>query len=174
MPIRFKYAGVSFTADTPEEAARTMALLNEQSRQRQQARIQSMLKEGRTEEVHDYLVEGPDDPWTAELFLAFIDRIGKTQQDVLALLVSCRHATDEELRACIKVPGNQALAGVLSGISKQAAALGIHARDIFSFENFRSAGKRHSNYKVANKFAEIAAKMNWPGPHQFPHVPLKK
>ena len=113
-----------------------MALLNEQSRQRQQARIQSMLKEGRTEEVHDYLVEGPDYPWTAELFLAFIDRIGKTQQDVLALLVSCL-TTDEELRACIKVPGNQALAGVLSGISKQAAALGIHARDIFSFENFQ-------------------------------------
>jgi hypothetical protein len=178
MAIKFKYAGVSFTADTPEEAARTMALLSEQNaeaaRQKQQARIQAMLKEGRTEEVHDHLTEGPGTPWTPQLFLGFIDHIGKTQRDLLALLVSSRHVTDEELRACIKVPGNQALAGVLSGISKQAAALGINARDIFSFENLRNAGKRRSNYRVANKFAEIASQMNWPGPHQFPHVPLKK
>jgi hypothetical protein len=178
MPIRFKYGGVSFTADTPEEAARTMALLSEQdakaARQKQQARIQAALKDGRTEEAHEQLREGPGTPWTAQLFLAFLDRIGKTQRDVLALLVYFRHATDAELRACIKVPNNQALAGVLSGISKQAAALGIHARDIFSFENLRNAGKRRSNYKVANKFAEIAAKMNWPGPNQFPHIPHKK
>src|ERR1700678_2807219 len=178
MPIRFKYGGVSFTADTPEEAARTMVLLTQKdakaARKKQQARIQAMLKDGRTEEAHEHLREGPGTPWTQELFVAFIDRIGKTQQDVLALLVSFRHATDDELRACTHVPNNQALAGVLSGISKQAAALGIHARDIFSFENLRNAGKRRSNYKVANKFAEIAAKMNWPGPHQFPHTPRKK
>jgi len=173
MAIRFKYAGISFVADTPQEAAQTMALLKERdaeaARQKQQARIEGMLKDGRMEELHDHLIEGPGTPWTPELFLSFIDRLGKTQRDLLALLVSFRHVTDEELRACIKVSGNQALAGALSGISKQAAALGISARDIFSFENLRNAGKRRSNYKIANKFAEIASQMNWPGPHEFPN-----
>lgn len=167
MAIKFKYGGIAFTADTPEEAARTMALLKEQAAAERQARIQAMLKDGRMEELHQHLLEGPGTPWTPNVFLGFIDRIGKTQQEVLKLLVSFRHVTDEELRACIKVPGNQALAGVLSGISKQAAALGIPARDIFSFENLRNAGKRRSTYKVAPKFAEIASQMNWPGP-DFP------
>jgi hypothetical protein len=172
MAIQFKYGGISFTADTPEEAAQTMTLLKgkdaEAARQKQQARIQAMLKEGRMEEVHEHLVEGPGTPWTPELFLGFIDRLGKTQRDALALLVSFRHVTDADLRASIRVSGNQALAGVLSGISKQAAALGIPARDIFSFENLRNAGKRRSNYKVANKFSEIASQMNWPGPSVSP------
>src|ERR1700733_10984011 len=124
MAIKFKYGGVAFTADTPEEAAQTMTLLKERdaqdTQQKRQARIQLMLKEGRTEELHQHLVEGPGTPWTPELFLSFIDRLGKTQQDALALLVSFRHVTDAELRASINVSGNQALAGVLSGISKQA------------------------------------------------------
>jgi hypothetical protein len=174
MSIRFKYGGVHFTADTPEEAAKTMALLKERdeetARQRRQARIQEMLKEGRTDELQEILKEGPGAPWTPELFFSFIDRLGKTQREALALLVSFRHVTDEEFRASIKVSGNQALAGVLSGISKQAAALGIHARDVFSFENLRNAGKRRSNYKIAPKFFEIAEKANWPGPEDFPHT----
>jgi hypothetical protein len=173
MAIRFKYGGVLFTADTPEEAAKTMALLRERdadtARQKRQDRIQAMLKEGRMEEVHEYLTEGTGTTWTPELFVSFLDRLGKTQKDALALLVSFRHVTDDEMRASLKVSGNQALAGVLSGISKQAAALGISARDIFSFENLRNAGKRRSNYKVANKFFEVATQMNWPGPPQFPH-----
>jgi hypothetical protein len=172
MAIRFKYGGISFVADTPQEAAQTMALLKERdaetARQNRQERIQAMVKEGRMEELHDHLTEGPGTPWTQDIFLSFIDRLGKAQRYALALLVSFRHVTDEELRACINVTGNQALAGALSGISKQAAALGIDARDIFSFENLRNAGKRRSNYKVAPKFAEIASRMNWPGPELLP------
>ena len=171
LAIKFKYGGVLFTADTPEEAAQTMALLRERdeksARQEREARIQAMLKEGRMEEVHEFLTKGTG-TWTPKLFFEFIDRLGKTQREVLSLLVSFRHATDEELRACVNVPNNQALAGVLSGISKQAATLDIDARDIFSFENLRNAGKRRSNYKVANKFAEIAARVNWPGPQLPP------
>ncbi len=103
-------------------------------------------------------------PWTPDAFISFIDRLGNPQRTALSLLVTRRRVTDAELRKAVHVTGNQALAGVLSGISKQAAALGIPARDIFSFENLRSAGKRRSTYTVADKFAEIASKMNWPGP----------
>jgi hypothetical protein len=76
--------------------------------------------------------------------------------------VTRRRVTDEELRRALNVSGNQALAGVLSGISKQAAALNIPARAIFGFENLRNAGKRRSTYTVADKFLQIATDMNWP------------
>lgn len=172
MQIKFKYRGIPFTFDTPEAAAKTLALLEAQdaeaARQKHQARIQSMLNQGQTEELHQYLREGPETPWTPETFTSFIDRLGKAQRQALALLVNFHHVTDDEFRACLKVSGNQALAGVLSGISKQAAALNISARDIFSFENFRNAGKRRSTYTASDKFLQIASQMNWPGPEFLP------
>ena len=101
-------------------------------------------------------------PWTPDKFVRFIDRLGTPQQTALAALVRRHHVTDEELRKVVKVSDNQALAGVLSGISKQAAALDVPARAIFSFENFRNAGKRRSTYSVSDKFSKIAADMHWP------------
>jgi hypothetical protein len=164
MPIRFKRGGISFTADTPEEAAQMLALLDQKDAEKHQARIKDMLNEGGTQELHRYLKEGPGNPWTPSLLWRFIDRLGKSQLDVLKLLVRFRHVTDEEFRACLKVAGNQALAGTLAGISKHAAALGIPARNVYSFENFRNAGKRRSTYTVADTFSRIATENNWPGP----------
>jgi hypothetical protein len=172
MTIRFRYGGITYTADTPQEAAETTALLKKgearTAHEQRASRMHLAAKEGRMEDLHDILTESPL-TWTPSLFTRFIERLGKAQQYVLALLVVARHATDEELRACVNVPGNQALAGILSGISKQAAALDIPARDIFSFENHRKDGKRWSNYRVASKFADIASQVHWPGPDQFPH-----
>ncbi len=169
MAIKFKFGGITFTADTPDEVAQTLASLRKQEADKHQARIQAMLKEGQTKELHEYLKEGQASPWTPELFMSFIDRLGKTQREALGLLVSFNHVSDEELRACIKVTGNQALGGILSGISKQAAALGIEARQVFSFENFRNADRRRSTYTVARGFRDIAARQNWPNPEQYPY-----
>jgi hypothetical protein len=174
MAIRFKYGGVAFTADTPEEAAQTMTLLKERdaevARQRAQARLQEEVG-GQPAKVGSFLSDTAETPWTPVLFQSFIDRLGESQQNALKLLVSFRHITDGELRATLDISGNQALAGVLSGISKQAAALNIPARAVFSFENFRNGGTRRSNYKVAEPFLEIATKMNWPNPQEFPYEP---
>jgi hypothetical protein len=101
------------------------------------------------------------------VFLTFIEHLGESQLAALALLANRHRVTDEELRDALNVPGNQALAGVLSGISKQAAALNIPAREVFSFENFRNAGTRRSTYTVAEKFLDIAEQMNWPESHQL-------
>lgn len=100
--------------------------------------------------------------WTPDRFRALISRLGDAQKLVLALLLTKRAITDEELRNALKVPGNQALAGVLSGISKQAIALYIPPRAIFDFENTRVGGKRRSDYLVVDEFRKIAAEMSWP------------
>jgi hypothetical protein len=167
MPIRWKYRGETFTADTPEEAAQMRALLKQQDMEaeRKLAWKRFSLQHGDPlERIHAMVELDAETPWTPDTFVRFVDRLGAPQQAALAELVRRHHVTDEELRKVVKVADNQALAGVLSGISKQAAALDIPARAIFSFENFRNAGKRRSTYAVSDKFVRIAADMNWPPP----------
>jgi hypothetical protein len=103
-----------------------------------------------------------ESPWTRELFWRFIESLGDSQQKVLGLLVGKRKVTDEELRKVLKLDGNQALAGVLSGISKQAGILNISARSVYTVENERKAGTLSKTYVAANEFMRIANEMNWP------------
>jgi hypothetical protein len=172
MAITFTYGGASFTVDTPQEAAETLALLK---RQEAEAAIEGMrsrfsryIKEG--EQTLSVLDESKF-AWTPHLFRALTHRLGEAQKLALALLVTKRSISDVDLRNALKVPGNQALAGVLSGISKQATALYIPPRAIFDFENFRLGGKRRSDYLVVDEFRKIAAEMNWPPPILLPSPP---
>jgi hypothetical protein len=103
-----------------------------------------------------------ESPWTRELFWKFIESLGDSQQKVLGLLVEKRKVADEELRNALKLDGNQALAGVLSGISKQAGILNISARSVYTVENERKAGTLSKTYVAANEFMRIASEMNWP------------
>lgn len=174
MAITFKYGGASFTVDTPQEAAETLALLKRAEAEERTRKLEiRAFMERKISQFQDYRKQYEKQlsafdegkfVWTPDYFQALVIRLGEAQKLALALLVTRRSISDEELRNALKVPGNQALAGVLSGISKQAAALNIPPRDVFSLENLRNAGKRRSNYTIANKFAEIASQMNWPGP----------
>ena len=141
MAIRFKHGGELFIADTPEEALRMRALLRKDDVEARQQRVLAKF-EGPMGQLRAFVEDEASTPWTPEVFLKFVERLGSSQRAALALLVARHRVTDAEMRAALNVPGNQALAGVLSGISKQAAALSIHARDIFLFENLRTAGKR--------------------------------
>jgi hypothetical protein len=163
MAITFKFGGASFTADTPQEAADTIALLKKQEAEAAIGQMKSRFSGYR--EAYEHKLTAYDETmfaWTPNFFQALISRLGEPQKLALALLVTKRSISDEEMRNVLKVPGNQALAGVLSGISKQAAALNIPARAIFDFENFRIGGKRRSDYLVVDEFRKIAAEMNWP------------
>jgi len=101
-------------------------------------------------------------PWTKTLFWQFIDSLGEAQKHILTLLVQKHKATDEELRKMLKLDGNQALAGVLSGISKQAGILNVPARSVYTVEDERKAGELTKTYAAAREFWQIASEMNWP------------
>jgi hypothetical protein len=167
MTVEFRYGGVPFVFDTPREADEMLALLKKRDADAARERILATYTGGKMEQLGALIAEQATTPWTSDVFLAFLDRLGEQQKNILALLVSRHRVTDEELRNALHISGNQALAGVLSGISKQAATLGITARSIFSFENFRNAGTRRSTYTVSEKFLQIATDMLWPGP-DFP------
>jgi hypothetical protein len=162
MAIRFKHRGELFTADTPEEAVRLRGLLKKQDEQDAKTHFVKNIMDNTKERYREAEIRAAEMQWTPEVFLRFVERLGKPQQTALSLLVTRRHLTDDELRKALNVLDNQTLAGVLSGISKQAASLGIPFRAVYTFENFRNAGKRRSTYAVSNNFLEIATEMHWP------------
>jgi hypothetical protein len=57
---------------------------------------------------------------------------------------------------------NKQLAGVLSGISKQAAAHDIPARAVYKIERESKSGALTKTYLAALEFLQIANQMNWP------------
>jgi len=142
MAIKIQHGSVVYVVDTPEEAARLGALLDGAG-------------------VIDTVQAAADDSeveftWTPEIFRAFIDHLGEPQRKALVQLTKRGKATDAYLRETLGVSDNQALGGFLSGISKQALALGIPARAVFKCENYRNAGKRRSLYFIDNQFQQIA------------------
>lgn len=166
MAIEFEHGGNLFKVDTPEEAAALLALLDRREaaalRRSQYANALARLPVFARSSA---AAEEYKSPWTPEAFALFIERLGKQQKAALDALLLHRIITDHELRTVLQVKDNQALAGILSGISKQAIAVNIPPRAIFRFENFRSGGKRSSRYEVADEFAQVARETGWVPEH---------
>ena len=101
-------------------------------------------------------------PWTHRVFFDFITAVGDSQRTVLALLVRQTRATDSQLREAVGVSTNQQLAGVLSGVSKQAAAFDLPARAVFTIENESKSGETTKTYVVSKYFLATANTNNWP------------
>ena len=101
-------------------------------------------------------------PWTNQVFFEFLAAVGDLQRRVLALLVQQTRATDSQLREAVGVSANQQLAGVLSGVSKQAAAFDLSARAVFTIENESKSGETTKTYVVSKYFLATANTNNWP------------
>ena len=105
----------------------------------------------------------PDkNPWTPRVFSEFVQAIGSSQTRVLAWLVRHTRATDATLRQVVGVESNKQLAGILSGLSKQAAASHLSAREVFTIENESKAGETTKTYVIARHFWDMATANNWP------------
>jgi len=155
--ILIQHGATIIKCDTPEEAERIIAYLKKEDKKEASKSplvraMESMI--GPT--VHTV------NPWTFKRFFDFIEALGDPQKETVRLLVTKHRMTDEQLRKALKVANNQQLAGILSGISKQAASLGMAARDVFTIENESKAGEVTKTYVAANRFLETAKECNWP------------
>lgn len=145
--------GIDIECDTPDEAMEMLRRLSEERQEEYEFLQQSVELPAGTKRSH---------LWRVKTFQRFIEALGRPQIIALKELVQRVRVKDEELRNAVHVKSNQQLAGVLSGISKQAAALNIPARSIYTIENERQSGKVEKTYVVAADFWRMADKMNWP------------
>ena len=96
------------------------------------------------------------------VFSDFVQAIGSSQTTVLAWLLQHTRATDATLRQAVGVASNKQLAGILSGVSKQAAACHLSAREVFTIENESKAGETTKTYVIARHFRAMVTANNWP------------
>ena len=157
--IKFRYRGIEVECSTEAEAKSVLAYIAEQDEKR---RVQNRsLLEVAIASVSD-AEKRERNPWNGDLFWKFIESLGDSQKLILSKLILKRSLKDKELRNLVGVKDNKQLAGVMSGISKQAAAHNIPARAVFKIENESKAGEVTKTYVVSLDFLRIANEMNWP------------
>ena len=179
MPIKFEHHGKVFEVETPEQAVLLIDLLDQKAITRAKnfeysERLAEVLKSRPGFRPSSAGNLEPKRVWDAVIFVRFIERLGDVQKLILEFLIIRNTATDQELRTVAGVGDNLALAGVLSGISKQALAQSIPPRAVFWVKNLRSGGNRAgSRYHLAEAFLQIAREMDWPSalhPEIFPEL----
>ena len=154
--IKFWPKEMKFEFSTPAEAAATAKLLAAGDKKTIGFPLQAAIAA-----VIDTVKMDPN-PWTVALFWEFVSSLGDPQRRVLGELVRKRALRDQELRELLGLADNRQLAGVLSGISKQAGAHDIPARNVYKMENESKSGEVIKTYVAALEFVQIANQMNWP------------
>jgi hypothetical protein len=104
-------------------------------------------------------------PWSPHDFTEFTDRIQWQQRKLLAKMLEYGSTTllsSEKLRDLMGISGNQALAGVLSGITKVAMSLDIAPERVYLKTTRFSQGKPEQYYRVSSGFLKAAAENEWP------------
>ncbi len=163
--IKFRYRGIEVECSTEAEAKSLLAHLTQEEEKRR-LRNRSVLELAIASVIDKDKSKAAS--WSGELFWEFMDSLGDTQKRVLSVLVLKRSLSDKELRQFLKLDDNKQLAGVLSGISKQAAAHKLPARAVYKIENESKSGEIAKTYAVSLDFLRIANEMNWPDEDDSP------
>lgn len=150
MAIRFKYRGREFVADTPEEAVRLQRMLEDEDSKR--AKEDPHFKN----RLHKELAG-----WTEEQFWQVMNNLGTRQTQLLHMVFLHTVLDSEELAAALDLPSQEALAGVVSGLSKQLTKQGVKPGEVFTVETHWLGKKKERFFRLATGFAGVAAESNW-------------
>jgi hypothetical protein len=102
-------------------------------------------------------------PWRLHEFTEFVNRIQWQQRRLLNILLhSVTPVPVRELCLKLHLSGNQALAGVLSGITKVAQTLDIDPGRIYKQDTTYSKGRPERKYRVVYAFRQAAKENSWP------------
>jgi hypothetical protein len=102
------------------------------------------------------------EPWAAREFTDFTSRIQRQQKKLLYFLKEDPDHTDETLRGALDLDSNQALAGILSGITKVAKAMDIDHTRVYRQRTRYEQGKPIRLYNLAPSFRTAAIEFDWP------------
>jgi hypothetical protein len=151
---KIKNGETEVTCETAREALELVRLFKEEEERERAASAVPMVRASK--------ILAPTNPWTGQQFWKFVESLGDSQRGVLKLLLKHGRISDDKLRRFLNVESNQQLAGVLSGISKQAAAQDISARAVFTIDNETKSGETTKTYVASHVFTHAAEEYGWP------------
>lgn len=147
MAIRFEFNGETWETDTPEEA---IAL----------------------REKLEWSTRFPPDPhkemdkkerlWTPDRFMDVIEGVGELQRKLLLTIRQKPGITSNELVAVLGMKSEVALAGVLSGLSKQLKKLGVEPNDVFVIRVDWTGKNKTRSFLLDDFFVGAGMEQNWP------------
>jgi hypothetical protein len=153
MAIEFKHKGTVWKADTVEEA---VALRNEL-----EASDKAFVPE------HDAMDQFSNF-WTPDRFMDVINHTGETQQKLLIAIRRKPGITSRELVRELRMDSEIALAGVVSGLSKQLKKLEIEPKQVFLVD-VKWKGKVKTRRFILNDFfVGAGVEQGWPDAWEKP------
>ncbi len=126
--IRIEHNGMTYLCDTVDEAVRLG-----QSLQVALPRIEDKFAAEAIPPVARM--------WTPDLYRRFYERLSEPQRRVLDVFMDRGTVRADYLCERAGVPSSQALAGILSGMSRQAVSLGLSPRMVFEIDTTRRAAE---------------------------------
>ncbi len=145
MAIEFEHKGVKYRADTVQEAVS----------------LQASLKQYDTMFDSDGPQTAPH-VWTADLAMELLDNTGELQKKFLATLSSGTSLSSGSLAEMIGVESEIALAGVISGLSKQLRKMSINSNSIYSVDVVWKGKGKTRFFKLSSDFHNALVELGWP------------
>lgn len=150
MAVKFTYHGESYTADTPEEAVRLRHLLEDADYER------AKKDPGFRARLHQR-VSG----WSDEKFWKVINALGPLQTRFLVAIYLWTSIDSRELATVLELPSQEALAGVVSGLSKQLEKLDVTPSEVFYVETYWVGKKKERYFHLSDGFDGAATELHW-------------
>lgn len=147
MAIEFKYKGTVWKADTAEEA---VALRNELER----ADKAFVPEHEAIDQLNAF--------WTPDRFMDVINGIGELQQRLLAIIWRRPRITSREIVRELRLESEVALAGVISGLSKQLKQLGVELKQVFAIEVKWTGKNKTRRFILDDFFLQVGIEQDWP------------
>ena len=138
MAVQFFHCGKRWQADTPEEAIRL----------RQQLEVDDTLKVG----PDDGGIDGLAGRWSPEVFATFLQTIGEKQKAAVSLMAAHAGIGSAELAERLKLDSQTALAGVISGLSKQLRTLDLEPGDLYKVKTRWNRRKKEELFFLRESF----------------------
>ena len=145
--IRFHFNDEIWEADTIEEALALRAKL-------------------------EYAVRFPPDPhkqldkadrfWTPDRFMSVIGEVGTYQLELLKAIAHQPGITSDRLRKHLELDSEVALAGVISGLSKQLKQIGVELRQVIWIDVKWSGKKKTRSFALDDFFGSVGMELGWP------------
>jgi hypothetical protein len=147
LAIQFFHRGKRWKADTPEEAIRL----------RQQLEVEDVLKVGPSGSG----IDGLGGIWTPEVFATFLQTIGEKQKAAVSLMAEHAGIGSAELAKRLKLDSQTALAGVISGLSKQLRTLDLELDNLYTVKTKWKGRKKEELFFLREFFRQAAEQAGW-------------
>ena len=147
LAVQFFHRGKRWKTDTPEEAIRL----------RQQLEVEDMRKGA----SNDSWTDGRGRLWTPELFATFWQTIGDQQRAAVSLMAEHAGIGSADLAKRLKLDRQTALAGVISGLSKQLRTLDLALGDLYTVKTKWIVRKKEELFFLHESFRRAAEEAGW-------------